>query len=74
MLNEEVDVKPEIHHVIGKTQNYPENITLFLQKNAGDPAIKVLSFLISNSTSINLRRFRTLSRSSKIISSLVSRR
>jgi hypothetical protein len=43
MPNEQVDVRPEIHHVIGKTQNYPENIPIFLQKNAGDPAIKVLT-------------------------------
>jgi hypothetical protein len=32
---------PDGHHVVGKSQNFPENIPLFLQKNAGDPAIKV---------------------------------
>jgi hypothetical protein len=38
---EEVAATPDMHHVIGKSQNYPENIPLFLQKHAGDPAIKV---------------------------------
>ena len=38
---EEVPNKPEVHHVIGKSQNHPENIPRFLQKYAGDPAIKV---------------------------------
>ena len=32
---------PEAHHVIGKSQNFPEKIPLFLEKHAGDPAIKV---------------------------------
>ena len=32
---------PEVHHVIGKSQNLPEAIPLFLQKHAGDPAVKV---------------------------------
>jgi hypothetical protein len=32
---------PEAPYNIGKTQNYPININQFLEKNAGDPAIKV---------------------------------
>jgi hypothetical protein len=40
---EEVPGKPDAHHVIGKSQNHPENIPLFLQKHAGDPAVKVSS-------------------------------
>jgi hypothetical protein len=39
--NEAVATAPEAHHIIGKSQNYPQNIPLFLQKYAGDPAIKV---------------------------------
>lgn len=39
--SEQVANKPEAHHIIGKSQNYPENISLFLQKHAGDPAVKV---------------------------------
>jgi hypothetical protein len=39
--NEEVQMKPEVHHVIGVSQNGPINIPLFLQRFAGDPAIKV---------------------------------
>jgi hypothetical protein len=38
---EEVAFTAEAHHVIGKSQNYPENIPNFLQKYAGDPAVKV---------------------------------
>jgi hypothetical protein len=45
--NEEVDIKPEAHHVIGKSQNSPENVPLFLQKFAGDPAVKVKGLLRS---------------------------
>ena len=30
-----------VHHVIGDSQNHPENITMFLRKHAGDPAVKV---------------------------------
>jgi hypothetical protein len=39
---EDVPNTPEVHHIIGKSQNHPENIPLFLQKYAGDPAVKVL--------------------------------
>jgi hypothetical protein len=42
--NEEVAISPDVHHIIGKTQNHPENITLFLQKHIGDPAVKVCFF------------------------------
>jgi hypothetical protein len=39
--HEEVPNTPEVHHVIGKSQNHPEIIPLFLRKYAGDPAVKV---------------------------------
>lgn len=32
---------PEAHHAIGVSQNLPESIAHFLQKNSSDPAIKV---------------------------------
>jgi hypothetical protein len=32
---------PNVHHVIGKSQNQPESIPMFLRKHAGDPAIAV---------------------------------
>jgi hypothetical protein len=38
---ETVPCPPEMHHNIGKSQNRPENIQRFVQKRAGDPAIKV---------------------------------
>ncbi|KIK14840.1 hypothetical protein PISMIDRAFT_75455, partial [Pisolithus microcarpus 441] len=31
---------PEVHYVIGKSQNTPEDVTQFVQKNFGDPAVK----------------------------------
>jgi hypothetical protein len=31
----------EVHHVIGKSQNYPKHIPSFLQDYVGDPAVKV---------------------------------
>jgi hypothetical protein len=40
-MNEDVAVSPEAHHVIRKSQNFPEDIALFLRKNKGDPAVKV---------------------------------
>jgi len=39
------DPAPEVlqeHHVIGKSQNFPEDINVFLQKNSEDPAAKVM--------------------------------
>jgi hypothetical protein len=40
-VEEKVVAAPEAHHAIGTSHNYPEDIPLFLQKYAGDPAIKV---------------------------------
>ena len=40
------DPAPEIleqHHVISQSQNFPEDINLFLQKYSKDPAAKVIS-------------------------------
>ena len=39
------DPSPEVleqHHVIGKSQNFPKDINIFLQKNLEDPAAKVI--------------------------------
>jgi len=41
LLDENVAVSPEAHHVIGVSQNFPESIPNFLDKHRGDPAIKV---------------------------------
>jgi hypothetical protein len=38
---EKLPVIPDVHHCIGRSQNQPEHIGLFVQKNLGDPAIKV---------------------------------
>jgi len=40
-VEEEVATSPEAHFHVGKSQNFPENIPLFLKWHAGDPAIKV---------------------------------
>ncbi|KAG0693482.1 hypothetical protein DFH29DRAFT_1007258 [Suillus ampliporus] len=37
---EEVATSPEARFHVGKSQNYPENILLFLQRHSGDPAVK----------------------------------
>ena len=37
---------PEQHHVIGKSQNFPNDINVFLRDNSGDPAIKVSSLVV----------------------------
>ena len=33
--------KPDVHHVISKSENFPENILLFQACNSDDPAVKV---------------------------------
>ena len=35
---------PIAHHLIGKSQNDSEHIGLFVQRHAGDPAVKVSHF------------------------------
>ena len=39
---EDVSSQPDVHHNIGKSQNFPESISLFLRKHTDDPAVKVL--------------------------------
>lgn len=41
VIGEATTAKPEEHHFIGKSQNFPINIHTFLQENQRDPAIKV---------------------------------
>ena len=46
------DPAPEVlrqHHVIGKSQNFPEDINLFLQRNLEDPAAKVILLFCDHS-------------------------
>ena len=42
-LADPVPNKPEEHHVIGLSQNFPEDLTSVMQTNMGDPAFKVNS-------------------------------
>lgn len=37
----EASMSPDARYHIGKTQNEPEHLISFVQKNAGDPAFKV---------------------------------
>lgn len=39
---EDIDKAINLPYNVGKSQNYPENVSLFLQKYAGDPAILVM--------------------------------
>lgn len=45
MFHEDTPVTPESRHIISDTQNMPENIPLFLQNNANDPAVQVSEHL-----------------------------
>jgi hypothetical protein len=42
---EKLPIAPDVHHCIGRSQNQPEHIGLFVQNNSGNPAIKVLLIL-----------------------------
>ena len=44
--------RPDIHHIIGQSQNFPENIVLFQACNSDDPAVKVGRSLLS----VNIQR------------------
>ena len=44
--SEEVINNPQAQYNIGKTQNSPVHLPTFLQKNEGDPAIKVNRFML----------------------------
>ena len=46
---------PEQHHVIGKSQNFPEEINTFLLKNSHNPAAKV-ALLYSSTIWYSLRK------------------
>jgi hypothetical protein len=49
-IDEDVATSPEAHHVIGISQNFPEHVPMFLHKNRGDPAIKVMSLDITKNS------------------------
>ena len=40
-LADPIPNKVEEHHIIGQSQNFPENLTGFMQVNMGDPAVEV---------------------------------
>ena len=40
-LADPVPNQPEEHHIIGRSQNFPEELTRFVQSNIGDPATSV---------------------------------
>ena len=42
---EETPLDPQMHHKIGKSENFSEHIGLFVQRNDRDPAIKVHKIL-----------------------------
>lgn len=50
VINEEVASSPEAHFHIGKSQNNPVNIPLYLQMHLGDPATKVSAIDSLNAT------------------------
>jgi len=40
-LADPVPSQPEEHHLIGRSQNFPEDLARFMQSNIGDPAANV---------------------------------
>lgn len=54
-LLEDVPTSPGVHHTIGVSQNFPENISVFLERNGGDPAIKVAGVPALSKCSTNTR-------------------
>jgi hypothetical protein len=38
---DKVAIDLDVHHAIGKSQNEPKHMGLFIQENFGDPAVKV---------------------------------
>ena len=40
-LADPIPNKTEEHYIIGQSQNFPENLTRFMQANIGDPVVKV---------------------------------
>jgi hypothetical protein len=58
---EECAARPESHHTIGKTENFPEHLGLFVHKHLGDPAVKVCKLTFLQFLSGYLNSFRTSS-------------
>ena len=53
-LADPVPNKPDEHHVIGQSQNFPDDLTSFMQSNVGDPAAEVsLPVLVITSLNLN---------------------
>lgn len=50
-VRENVATDPEVHHNIGKSENYPEHVGTFVQRNTGDPAVKVFQDVYSRTVS-----------------------
>jgi hypothetical protein len=55
----DIAVSPDVRYHVGSTQNHPENIPLFLQKHAGDPAIKVSHFIAASQLQISHTQVQT---------------
>jgi len=45
-LKESLPNKPEDHYHIGQTQNFLEDLILFVRKNSADPLMKVCRFQV----------------------------
>jgi hypothetical protein len=39
--DKECTAMPEVHHRIGKAKDFPEHLSMFIQKHLEDPAIEV---------------------------------
>jgi hypothetical protein len=59
-LDEECSATPEAHHIIGKTENFPEHLSLFVQKHSGDPAVEVCVLVFSQFLAESLNSYRAL--------------
>lgn len=38
---EQFAANPDMHHLIGKSEIFPKDICLYVQKHRGDPAVEV---------------------------------
>lgn len=47
-IKTDIATSPNSRYHVGNSQNEPEHIVAFVQKNSGDPAIKVTCFLSVN--------------------------
>jgi hypothetical protein len=69
---DEAPPSPEAHHVIGKTENFPEDVGSFYRENQEDPAFQVMHLRLIV-PSLSLPSKRTLFQSSSNTSCRASR-